>query len=298
MSFDSDESSVQDSRPDEGYKIELPLVTYYLASGVRDVMIGADLYTATTISRGAIMISGLDGTDELEVSMHVSHPVAQRYLQDGIPPRAVLVTVYRKQPGGYSQWKKGYATAISVDGLVAKLRIPSLTSDAVKRKLPTVGASRTCPHQLYDTNCRVDRSGSFPSTAPHKQSATVAAISGVTVTVPTLTGWTHRHAELGELVHTDTGERRSIYTVAEGGGFVIGVGPFVLTIQMPIVEMLVGDAIDVYAGCNHRINSDEEIAAGTGLGCREFVNVVNFGGQVDMPVVNPFQPGALGWVHE
>jgi hypothetical protein len=283
VSFDSDESSRQGSQPVEGFKFVLPTVTYRLTGGAHDVTINGEVYTAAPIARGNVVVTGDADKAELVVTMPVSHAIAQRYLQQGIPPRDVLVTCYRQQPGGFEQWWKGYATSIGLSGREASFRIPSLIADAISRKLPVIGASASCPHMLYDANtCRVSRAAVTAALGAVKRTTTIASIAGNDIGVVSLGGWPDNAAMLGELVHVPSGERRSIYSQ-------IGT---TTTLQMPILEAQIGDAVDVYAGCSHAM--DSVIATSMPIGCVRFGNAVNFGGFSDLVNINPFDPKGLG----
>jgi hypothetical protein len=286
VSFDSDESSRQDSQPVEGFKFVLPTVTYRLTSAAHDVTINAEVYTAATITRGNVVVTGDSDKAELVVTMPVSHPIAQRYLQQGVPPRDVLVTCYRQQPGGFEQWWKGYATSIGVSGREASFRIPSLIADVLRRKLPVIGASRSCPHILYDPNtCKLSRAASgIPTIGTVKISTTIAAPpSGSTLVVAALGTWPNHAAQLGEVVHVASGERRSIFDQ---------VGT-TLSLQMPILEAANGDAVDVYVGCSHFMETPTTVETFP-AGCRGLQNVDNYGGFPAMSMTDVFDPGGVG----
>jgi uncharacterized phage protein (TIGR02218 family) len=271
VSFDSDEKSRAGSQPVEGYKIELSTVTYRLTSAAHDVTISGEVYTASTISRGNVVATTNAEKDELVITLPVAHAIAQRFLQSGISPRAVKVTVFRQQPGGFEQWRVGYATSIAAEGDVASLRVPSLTADPIRRKLPVIGAGKLCPHVLYDTQCQISR-------ASFKVTTTIANISGDTITVASMApfiGQDH-FAQYGELVHVPTGERRPIYDQVGN----------VQTLQMSIPEAVIGDAVEVYAGCDHSVETCQA----------KFTNVVNYGGFPELPGANPFQPAGFGTI--
>jgi uncharacterized phage protein (TIGR02218 family) len=205
--------------------------------------------------------------------MPVSHAIAQRYLQQGVPAaRRARRRSYRQQPGGFEQWWKGYATSVAIAGREASFRIPDLTADALSRKLPVIGAGKACPHILYNAQCQVSR-------ALFKVTTTIAAPpSGNTITVASMAPFTGQDqwARFGEIVHVSTGERRAIFDQVGN----------VQTVQMPILEAVNGDAVEVYAGCDHTVDTCQA----------KFQNVVNYGGFPELPGANPFQPAGFGTI--
>jgi uncharacterized phage protein (TIGR02218 family) len=148
------------------------------------------------------------------------------------------------------------------------LRVPSITDDAMKVRLPTVRAQRLCNHVLYDTQCRVDRS-SFQFTT------TIVSQSGATLVLSSAAGKPNQWATFGEVVLAATGERRNVLSQ-------IGT---TFTISLSFVGLVGGDTVTVFAGCNHNLFT-----------CRDkFNNVINFGGMPHLnSTSNPWVPGGLG----
>lgn len=257
MAFDDDEKSAEQNRPIDLYTLTLPTATYRLTSAWRDVAFGSETYTAMPVSRGPQDVPAGTEPRELIVYLPQSHAIVQRYAASGIPPGAVLVKVERLQQvsGVAQQIFDGYATSLAYEAGVATLRCPSVVDDPLRVRLPVVAVQRSCNHILYDAQCQVARASFLVAT-------TANFVDGVDVTITAIGGNPDQWARYGELVHVATGERRTILSQ-------IGT---TLVIDVPIVEMVATDAVEIYAGCDHTVET-----------CRDtFANVANFGGHPQM----------------
>lgn len=237
MTWLADEGSVEASEPREVIEFIIRNETYRLATGTRDIVIDGYTYTASPSQRGEIQLATSAVDAEIQVSLPMSHPLAQRWLALGSPPRSVVVNVYRQQPesGEARRVWTGYATELTSagNGSIAVFKVPSRAAALLRRSLPIVTTSRGCAHRLYDQNCQVDRNDFLVET-------TITAIDGQKITVASVDGNPSGWATGGELVHVLTGERMTIWTHSA----------LVMTIQAPISGMQVGQAVEVYAGCD------------------------------------------------
>jgi len=280
LTFDDAERSSARSRPIDLFTISIPGTVFHLTSHVEDVVAnvvfsGGDTFTATTftaltMSRGPQSVAQDLTGRELLLYLPVTHPIVRRFAASGIPAREVLVTMHRLQQsvGVTLQAWQGFACGISCDAHIATIRIPSLTDDAMKVRLPTVRAQRGCNHVLYDAQCQMART-SF------QMSTEVALQLGSTLLVSSMGGQPTDFASLGEVLHVASTERR----------FVLKQTGTTLTLNAPFVGASIGDALLIFAGCDH-----------TQTTCKaKFNNLVNFGGT---PLMNsnikPWAPGGLG----
>ncbi len=200
----------------------------------------------------------------------MSHAACQRYMAGGVPPRQILINVWRQQDesGETEQVCSGYVTSMAPEGHVGRFHVPSRSGETFQRRMPTVTAGKACPHVLYDSNCNVVR-------ADFAIEAVVVSFAGRVVTIDALGGQPDDWAAFGELEHIDSGERMTIQSQ-------VGL---VITMQLPIFELAIGDHVVVSPGCDHTVES----------GCRDkFDNVVNFGGQPNLPTSNPHIPNGFG----
>ncbi len=267
--FLEDESSIEDSEPREGLEIILPAVTYRIATGARDVVIGGFTYTAQPGRREDVGVSASGDAQSLVITLPMSHAVCRRYMTGGVPPRLISVNLWRQQgrSGLAEKLFAGDATSLAPDGNVGKLNVPSRLGEAFARRLPTVSAGRACPHILYDANCTVVR-------ADFAIEAIVTGINGRVITIDALGGQPDQWAEFGELEHLASGERM---TIQDQTGLVI-------TVQFAIFGVQFGDHVVVSPGCTHEISTCAS----------KFSNQVNFGGQPELPFKNPHIPSGLG----
>lgn len=275
MSFDADETSTSGSRPIDLYTITTPTATYWLTSHAVDVTFGGQVFSATTLSRGNQTITDDPTGHELIVYLAITHPLVQRFAASGVPEREVSVVVQRLQTtsGTAAQIGEGFAQSLTIAGQVAQIRIPSTLDDAIKLRLPVISASLSCVHVLYDAQCQVSRGAFAVSTTIVSQTSTL----GVTTVVVSAVGgqpdgWA---APGGELVHVGTGERRQVLE---------HVGT-TLTINVPFVTFATGDAVTLFASCNHSIGDCHA----------KFANVVNFvGAPYMLAISNPWAPTGVG----
>ncbi len=270
MTFLADESGTETSRPREGIEIitgsgAIPVV-YRIATGTRDLTINGQLYRASPAGRGEVTITAAANGTDLELALPLSHAVPQRYMQGGVPPRSIQVTVWRHQiTSGEDEviWR-GHVTSLAIEHPRAKLLVPAVFTRILRRQVPTSTVGRLCPHVLYDKNCRVVK-------ADFKLMTTVTYVNGRTIRC--VEEYPDGFATYGEMLHVPTGENVTIMEQTTAG--TDGVE---LTLQLPIPGLTTGDAIEIYAGCAHSLSA-----------CRtKFDAVLNFGGFA-------FIKSALGW---
>lgn len=265
MTWIENEQSVESSEPREGIEIKHGAIAYRLATGSRNQTINGNVFPAAPGERGEVTVTVVADRGGNEITLPVAHTFVQRWLAG--PPALATVVIYRKQPSGTETYWRGRVERVSVAGRRATLHCDSVFAANMKRKLPTVVVSRTCQHILYDGMCKVDR-------AAFRQVTTVASFDGNLVTVASVGVWTDQYAQYGEILHLSSGERMVI----------AGQVGTLLTLQRPIVELRDGDAVHVFAGCQHDI-----------LTCRDkFANVVNYGGMPNLPKRNAFIRGGMG----
>lgn len=267
MTWIADVQGVESGQPREGIEIRYGIVRYLIATGSRDIKIDGNTYKASPAARGAIGVSFVGSGEEIEIKLPVSHEFSQRWIAQLSPPRNVSVIVKQKQmTSGESEtvWR-GVLSSCRVQGHIATFKGLASSAYAMQRQLSTVTVGRSCPHVLYDANCRV------PRTVPFRQVTTVASHDGRTVVVASIGSFADHYAQFGELIHIPSGERMEI---SEQIGATI-------TLQMPIVELRDGDAVHVYAGCAQDITTCHT----------KFGNQARFGGSPRAPRENPMIPG-------
>jgi len=281
--FYNDEASAEYSQPREFADITYGNVTQHIAFTNRDLRVNGVLYTAIAAARGEIGTNRWNDNKEMTLTLPIDHAIVRRYLQLGVPPQKITVTLWRRQErsGLVERMWTGEVTSMSVDddNTEATFRVPSRDGEALQRKLPTISTGRRCPHILYDKMCQVDRNA-------FKVATVATSVSGrdVYLTVDT-SGHLSPWGVGGELVHVATGERRTVRDV-------LNINPATLQImaslQLPIPDLKQGDSIELYAGCDHTMTGVQGCAA-------KFANAQNYGGQLYLPTKSPFGLNAFGF---
>jgi len=268
VTFLADESGVETSIPREGIEITMLNQVYRIATGTRDLEIDGETFEVAPAYRGELELSVAGKGGVLMVELPMSHAVPQRYMADLVPPQKIAVRVLRKQmTSGETEclWA-GRVHRMRIVKQKAELAVPSDLTRALQRKLPTITTGKLCPHVLYSASCRVVSSA-------HRVDTTITTYSGRVFTVDTLgraSGW----ARGGQIVHVPTGERVTI--LSQIGDVITG--------QFGIYELRLGDAVQVFAGCNKLLTTCQQ----------KFANDQNYGGMPMLPTRNPMLPAGFG----
>lgn len=277
MSFDDDAASTQDSRPRDGIKIEQALLPpWRITTSKREETINGEIYLPYSSKLGDIDVPMSTASDAaLEITIPSDHPAVQRYVANLCPPKSVIVTVYRKEKRSntFQQRWRGFWTSISYDsdnGNLVKILIPSRMNASFAKRLPTMTGGFSCQNVLFDENCKVDKTA-------YRITATVTLIQGAVITIDDIHSKPDNWAKFGKVIHVPSGEWMEV-------GDQVGR---VVTMRFPIFEINTGDAIELYAGCTHAVDT----------GCRDqFNNVHNFNGQPVLKISHMYKPGSQGMV--
>jgi uncharacterized phage protein (TIGR02218 family) len=273
VTYLADEAGPETSRPREVIRIVMALVEYRIATGTRDITVNGKRYIAGTSAREEVKLASTKEAGGIVIRLPLKHPVPQRWLAGGAPPGVVEVEILRQQltSGEYERLYLGRARSLAVQdsNTVASIEVVARHVALLDAKLPRMLISRTCPFILYGQECRA-------SAASFKLTTTVAAVSGrdVTLAAPVASvTW----ALAGYLEHTASGEQMLIYDQTSTTA---------LKLRRPIYGMRIGDAVDVYAGCDRTFEACET----------KFLNEGNFGGFRDLPASSPHLLNINGYV--
>lgn len=262
MSFDTDEEGVETSQPIELYKVTGDDVAYYRTSNVIPVVYSGNTYTCVPISRSDVEVSGQGDQPEMVVTLPTSDQIVQDQAGD-TPSNNLELTVYRQQGANTLEWYKGPITGFSFKGKTAQMRSPTYLDDPLLSYISSVFyQARICNHQLYNARCGVAR-------ASFDQPATLSTVTGRTIIVSTVGAL----EEVGEVLHAN-GERRMV--LSQTGTTLILTHAF--------RNAVATDAVTLYEKCDRSIRE-----------CRDkFSNVVNWGGQPQLPKASPFTWNIFG----
>lgn len=260
MTFLDDEALAQSSSPVELFEFTSPSTTYRYTSSEAPIVAFGNTFDATPTLRSTIEDKGDGNPTALAVTIPVNAQVAQDFAFS-TPERGLRLTVFRYHPdtSNYSTYWSGPMTSIAVQKEVVIFRVPSELGSRIKVKLPRILYQPLCNNILYDTLCRVKESSNVENTTitslstPTEQTLTLASIGGQ------VDGW----ATGGYAQHSASGQKRMLI-------FQTGT---VIKLLYPFKGALIGDAINVFAGCDHTLATCNE----------KFSNKIRFNGFSHMP---------------
>ena len=262
MVYDTQERSATSGAPIECYKFIGSYNNYRFTSYQESVTVNGEVYTPLAISRSAVKLTAQDQTQQaLEVILPYQNAMVQEYAYQSAPPSLDL-ELYRVHDTDYTDhvllWS-GKVTSFTVEGCIAKRKIPSVFDYLLQGNVPTPRHQAPCNHVFTDVRCGVPE-------ITVSQNVTVTAIVGNIVTVSGLT------FSVGEIkagyIKTGSSERRMITDL-------IGTD---ITVAYPFANLAVNDIVEVVKGCDHSFTTCKNV----------YSNGVNFGGFPVVPNRNPF----------
>lgn len=274
MTFDTLESSVEDSKPIELYVVEIGTETpVRWTSGNTTInaptAVPNEYVPERGLSRSSVSIGEEERNRILSISVSGDNKVARRYINTP-PGREATITIYRIQESDAAlELKQIYKGSVlsaqfNDNGESAILACQTIEA-ASSRTIPRYTYGAMCQHILYGPGCDVDPSAGFTF------NSTVTSISGNTVTVSGAGAFTHSFVG-GYIRPTAVQDFRMV--VSQAGD--------VLTLLIPFEEDPTTATVDVLAGCDHNIAGD----------CAEtFDNIAEFSGYPFVPNRNIFETG-------
>lgn len=265
MAISDFEKSNHGGRPIYFYEFRWGNSEWFYTSAERSLTLGTQEYAPVPISDDGIT-SGGQGRTEFKVNCAANLPVVGLFR--GTPPsHNVRVTVLRKHADDPE-------TEVFFSGKIDNVRRTKegaqatllCSSSKQRRGGLRLTWSRTCPHILYDNQCRLVR-------AEHALAATIASVTGNSFTVevaPHATvGWFD-----GGIVEWDadglgTIEMRAVERGASDTEFLIFGRADGLT---------VGQVVAMYPGCDRLATTCNA----------KFNNLLNYGGITQMPGESPY----------
>ena len=272
MTFDAQETSVEDSQVLELYQFVFGAETFRFTSYNEDINWSGLLYTATQISRSETQNSVEDAINQLTVTMTLDNPVAQKFIAN-VPGDVGSVLVLRANANDVAEETivlfEGFVASVKFDGELQAQVLCNPSTNVFQRAGPRFTYQGICNHVLYDAGCKIARSA-FDYTG------LVSAVSGSTITVNGLAaqgvGWA-----VGGFVQAPT-------AAPEDKRMILSQAGDVLTLLLPFSITVLGTQVDVLAGCDHSLTTCNT----------KFSNVINFGGFPYVPRKNPFNTTLRG----
>lgn len=267
MTYSARETSADLGAPFELYEFNRNGQVFRYTSADRDVVWLAATYARAAISRSAIESGQEIGRQGIRITAPRDLAIVDLY-RVAPPSDPVLVTIRQSHDGDPDAefvivWQ---GRILGVEFLGADVDIQC---ESVFTSLRRVGLrrawQRTCPHVLYGPECRVTR-------ASFQSAAVLSSVSATTLQSTTFgalgTGYL-AGGYLEFITAASTPERRAILTHTGDA----------ITIDRVIPELVNGNSVLVYPGCDHTTGPN---------GCARFGNLPNYGGTPFIPIKNPF----------
>lgn len=269
MTFEAQESSVEGGQPVEVYRFVVGADEYRYTSGPSAETVDALVYQPLALSRGQLLQSPEDQDGIVEMEVPGDNAFARLYINI-VPPRPASIVVQRfhrtdtPTPEAVGIFQ-GFVSAVkfSKDGRVATIVArPHLA--VANRTLQRFEYQVGCGNVLYDEFCQVDETDPTFRAANY----TVSAVSGSTITVPGLaSGYAAGWFVGGWVEVLSPNDLRLI--IAQSGD--------VLTLLMPFHGDVLGETVNVNAGCAHNVTDCTT----------KFSNYGNYGGEPYIPLIDP-----------
>jgi len=263
MAYQDDETGLTTGRPIELYKFDGTYNDYTFTSYNEQVVSGGQVYVPIAIDRNKLKVATQEQTENaLEITMPFDHPMVREYAYQNAPPdlNFELIRCHETDPNDTVTLWAGRVTGFTVEGRVAKLKVPALMSYALNGNAPVPRYQAPCNHVLYDQRCGVD-------TALNQHVTTVTQVVGNIVTIASYP-WASTDAVAGQMISPGGEQRMIISTLATD-----------ITVTYPFANLKVGDTVTIRKGCDHAFDGD----------CKnKFNNGARFGGFPIVPARNPF----------
>jgi len=265
MTFDNSEKSLYNAEPIELYKFTGSVNTYHLTTYSQTVTSGADDYLPLAgLKRNVLKVGNQEEENlALDITLPYDHPLVQEYAYKTAPPTLnfELIRAHRTDPNDTILMWKGKVLSFSVEGRIARMRVPALFGYLLNGVAPNARYQAPCNHILYDSRCSVNP-------APYQHVTTVTGIVDNVITVASLGGFSISDLVGGDMNQALIGENRMI---------IAGTGLDIM-VTYPYASLTVGASITLRAGCDHSFATCKS----------KFSNGINFGGHPLVPDKNPF----------
>lgn len=264
MTYDTRERSADTGRPVELYAFARGPMVWRYTSADRDLVVETQTYAPAVIRRGNIEQGPEVSRAMLKLTVPRNLDVLDLYRI--VPPSDDITLTLRQYHAGDSEiatlWQ-GVVVAVTFTGAEATIQLEPQASGLRRTGLRRI-YQKQCPFALYGPDCKLNP-------AAHRTTGTVAAISGLTLTVLAAAGHPNGYFEGGYLewlLVPGVYERR----------FILAHTTSSLDLDAPPVGIEAGAEVRCYPGCDHAIVTCDS----------KFANAVNYGGMPYIPLKNPF----------
>jgi hypothetical protein len=272
--FDTLESSVEESRPIEVYQFAQGSTVRFFTSFQTAVTMNGDLHVPETITRGKIS-QGVDARRRtLTITGPSSNEFAAQYVNI-VPSQKATLSIIRLQRDESPTFDtqvlvyKGQVRSVRFpqDGHTAEIGCQTIES-AASQNIPRYTYMSLCNHILYGAGCGVDPLSFNVIGAASAVSGSVLDVAGLN-TWQTAGGWSVVGGYATPTLELDP-------------RLIVGNTGDQIELLLPFGTDVSGMDVQVFAGCDHDVAGD---CGGT------FDNVIEHGGFPFVPSKNPFQTG-------
>ena len=271
--YDTLESSTEESRPIEVYNFALGSDNFLYTSWAQAITLGSDVYVPAAIARNQIAQGSDQRNRNLIVTLPSNNEFAAKYINI-VPGQKATLSIIRLQPDEVPAFNtqalgfKGQVQSVKYtdDGHNAEVVLRSIEV-ARSQNIPRFSYMSLCNHFLYDSGCGVD-----PSNFNH---VGLVSAGGTTATI-TVAGAS------GEADGFWTGGYATTTVGASDFRLILAHTGDVLTLLLPFAIDVSGIDLQIFAGCDHSL---------LGHCSTKFENAIEFGGSPFVPNKNIFQTG-------
>lgn len=265
--FNSIETSRSRGAPNTLYKFTYLNRKFTYTDAEEPITFLGDSYVPIPVNRSGIATSGTLDKSTLTILLPDDNAVAELFRV--FPPSDIVsVTVFQAHPDYAIDFKAvwtGRVLSCARAGHTATLTAEPV-STSMKRPALRRRFQYGCPHPLYGTQCKLNRNDFTVTT-------TVASLTGASLTLPS--GWngTFDKANFvdGIVEWAPTGGQTQLRSILQ-----VNAGTDTILITGQIAGLTAGETVKISLGCNHQMS-----------GCNSFNNILNYGGQPDIPLKNP-----------
>ncbi len=264
MTYTTYEQSVADGSPVELYRFAQGTRRWCYTSSQAPLKYLSETYSPLSLTRGAIEQSNEIHRNGLDITLPRDCPLGTLFL--AAPPVGIVsVTIYRRHLADteFITYWKGRVSAARFAGWTGQLKCQPIAT-SLKRVGLRARYQLLCRPVLYSASCGAQRER-------FRVDGVVASVSGTQVTVAAAAGQADGYFTAGML---SAGVGLRMITAHTGPG---------LTLAAPLIGLAVGDAVSLFAGCDHSM----------GQCANRFENLDHFGGFPFIPVKNPFTGDAI-----
>lgn len=269
MTYQTADVSIQDGNPIELYNFRGDDANFYFTNASETYTFGVTDYVPVKVARTQPRVNQDEPGSQVQLKMELSDINASVFLDQWIASAPEVtkwkLTIYRVHVDDTGSIVFWIGNVVSVryenQGIDVIILCQSL-NNLFTLQGPRKNWGTTCNHRLFGTDCTLVR-GTFTTTT------TVQSIdsTGLIYTLSAIPAPTVRW-EGGFIIKPGTGLESRMIVERSGND---------ITLQYPIVEIGVGDTVQISQGCDHSITD-----------CVSYSNVVNFGGTPYTPNNNPF----------